>query len=57
MDCDRTDELNQDLASVRTKLQDAPTSELRHEEDRLTTVLFDHKISHNSGLIENCKKK
>jgi len=57
MDCDRTVEIKEELSSVRTKLQDAPTPELKQEEDRLTKVLWDHEISHNSGLIENCKKK
>ena len=57
MDCDRTDELNQELASVRTKLQAAPTAELRALEEVLTKKRWDHEMRHNSGNTEDCKKK
>ena len=57
MDCDKTAEMEQNLDSVRVKLQHAPSPELREEEDVLPKALFDHKISHNSGLTDNCKKK
>lgn len=57
MDCDSSVGIKQELDSVRTKLQDAPTPALRHEEDSLTKVLWDHEISHNAGLTENCKRR
>jgi hypothetical protein len=57
MDCERTAEIEQELDSVRAKLQNDPSPESRAEEEALTKRLWDHKISHNSGLVENCKKK
>ncbi len=57
MGCDRTDEINQELESVRTKLQDAPTPELRAQEEVLTKKRWDHEMRHNSGIAEDCKKK
>jgi hypothetical protein len=57
MECDRTDEINQELDSVRTKIQANPTPELRAQEEVLTKKRWDHTMWHNSGISEGCKKK